>query len=202
MSLKKGCTIQGTKVERNVWLAAVHLDGNLFGTPTVDNQPAPQPLRVMILQNVQHLLPLPQRRPFPAQFLIEVDDQRQILLARGHEIDRPLQHEDQMFHLLVAPFRVLLARVEVEAGPAGDVVARQDLFARGVFGRYVFRGVLFETVLLTPCQCTLEPDAGLVDIPLGGAEVAEEAFASQPHAVRVGEGMVGWVGRRGGFGGP
>lgn len=156
----------------------------------------------MVLQNIQDLLPLPQRRPFPAQFLIEVDDQGQVLLARGHEIDRPLQHEDQMFHLLVAPFRVLLARVEVQAGPAGDVVACQDLFARGVLGRYVFWGVFFETVLLAPCQGTLEPDAGLVDIPFRRAEVAEEAFAGQPHAVRVGEGMVGRVRRRGRLGGP
>lgn len=156
----------------------------------------------MVLQNIQHLLPLPQRGSFPTQFLIEVDDQSQILLARGHEIDRPLQHEDQMFHLLVAPFRVLLARVEVEARPAGDVVACQDLFARGVFGRYVFGGVFFETVFLAPCQGTLEADAGLVDIPFGRAEVAEEAFAGQPHAVRVGEGMVGRVGRCGGLGGP
>ena len=107
-----------------------------------------------------------------------------------------------MFHLLVTPFRVLFAWVEVQAGSAGDVVACKDLFTCGVLVRYVFQSVFFQTVLLTPRERALEADAGLMDIPFCSAKVAEKAFSGQPHTVRVSEGVIGRVGRGGGFGRP
>lgn len=190
MSLKKVQTTHGT-VTQFEHQSALSLPSEQFqkkggrggGTLTVNHQRSSQPLRIMALQNIQNHLPLPQRRPISSHFLVEIDQQRQHLLARGHQIDRPLQHKHQVLHLLVTPLRVLPGRVEIQARTTADVVAQEDLFAGGVLGGYVLGGVGFETVFVAPGKGGEKAFGGVVDGPSCSAEETKEAFAGEPHAV-------------------
>lgn len=96
----------------------------------------------MRLQNIQHLPPLPNTRGSvtPGLALLKINQQSQRLLARGHELDDALDHEDQVLRLAGADVRVLPSGVQVVAGPSFVVVAKQDLLARLVLGRDVVPG--------------------------------------------------------------
>lgn len=96
---------------------------------TIRNQCPTKSLRVMVLENRNRLLALPDRRILPRLCLLEVNHQRQALLAWGHEVDHALEHEDQMLNLAIALFGVLSGWHEVETWSPIDVISENDLFS-------------------------------------------------------------------------
>ena len=160
---------------------------------TVDNECPSQPLRVVALQDVEHLAgqAQPRRRVGPALARLEVDQQGQRLLAGRHDVDDPLQHEDEVLHLPRARVRVLPARVQVVAHPPLLVVAQDDLLARLVLGRDVVRRQALDAVLAPPGQRLEQPFLGLLWLPLGRPQEAQQALARQPEPLAVGDGPRG-----------
>lgn len=71
------------------------------------NQCPAQPLRVMVLQDTQHLSASADAGLAPGTAVPEIDQQRQRLLAGRRNVECPLQHVDQVFDLLRAVLRVL-----------------------------------------------------------------------------------------------
>ena len=76
-------------------------------------------------------------------------------------------------------------RVQVEAGPAGVVVAENDLFARLVFFGYVVCGEAFDFEFPAPDESGFEAGDCMRFVPFRCAEVAEKALAGQPKAFAV-----------------
>ena len=87
--------------------------------------------------------------------------------------------------MLFPPFRILLVRIEVEAGSAFVVVAQDYLFSCLVLFGYVVCGVAFDLEFSAPDESGLEAGDGVWFVPLRCAQVAEEAFASEPEAFAV-----------------
>lgn len=82
-----------------------------------------------------------------------------------------------MLYLPLALLGILLARVQVQTRPCSIVVAQDDLLACLVFRGDVLGGEGFDAVFAAPDERFLEALFGGGDVPGGGAEVAEEAFA-------------------------
>lgn len=141
------------------------------------NQRPPQPLRIMILQNMQHA-PRNRQTGLPLGTTIpEIDQQRQRLLPGGRNIQRPLQHVHQMLHLLGPRLGVLVLREQVQARPALLVEAEQDLLPRGIFVRDIVGGEAGGAVFAPPDEGFLDAADGVGDVPFCCAQVAEETFA-------------------------
>lgn len=136
-----------------------------------------EPLRVMILQDRQRLPALRHRRILALSTLLEIDQDRQRLLPGRHQVDGALEHEDEMLHLLLPPLRVLLVRVQVQAGSAFIVVAEDDLLARRVLFGYVVRRVALDVEFPAPDQGGSQAGDGVGFVPFRCAEVAKEALA-------------------------
>lgn len=206
MSLKKVVTYHGTghtdrhvsgsqkKRKKNVKKDAVKGKGEKGKIrPTVRYTSPPQPLRIVTLQDRKDLLSLPDARIARVGAILEVDQQRARLLPGGHDVHDPLQHEDQMLDLPLALARVLAPGVEVEARAGGVVEAENDLLARlGLGGDVLGRdGVGAE--LAAPGERVEQAARGFGWGPVGGAEVAEQALAGEPHALGVCDGGLGRV---------
>ncbi len=156
---------------------------------TVDNQSFAKALRVVVLQNVQHLA---RRRDGHAGILpllagLEVNHQAQRLDARRHHVRDPLHHVEQVVNLARARIRVLSPRVEVLARPALLVEADNDLLARLLLRRNVLWRELVEAVFAAPRQRSLDSLGGVVDVPLGRAQVPKQTVAGDPGPVVVRE---------------
>lgn len=144
----------------------------------------------MVLQDVQHLAG---RRYGDTRVLavlagLEVDHEAQGLDAGGHELGDALDHVEEVVDLARGGVGVLAVGVEVLAGPAVDVEADNHLLARLLLGRDVLRGEALEAVLAAPGEGREETLGGVVDAPASGAQVAQQALAREPHALRVGQG--------------
>ena len=153
-----------------------------------------EPLRVVVLQDGERLPALRHGGVLALAALLEVDQDGQGFLAGRDEVDAALEHEDEVLHLLLAALCVLPVRVQVEAGPALVVVAPDDLLARLVLAGYVVGRVLLDLELAPPDQGALQARRRVGFVPLGRAQVAEQAFARQPEAFAVREGLL--AGRR------
>ena len=85
---------------------------------TVCDQRPAEPLRVMVLKNIQYSSSSAYTRIAPGAGIAEVYQERQTLLARRRNLQCPLQHENQMLYLLGAVRGILLVRKQVQAGTA------------------------------------------------------------------------------------
>ena len=141
----------------------------------------------MVLQDRKRLPALRHARVLPLATLFEIDQDREHLLPRRDQVDAALEHEYEVLHLPLASLCVLQMRVQVEAGPAGVIVAEDDLFARLVFFGYVICGVAFDFEFPAPDESGFEAGDCVGFVPFCCAEVAEEAFAGQPEAFAVRE---------------
>ena len=83
-----------------------------------------------------------------------------------------------MVDLLVRFLRVLLMRIQIEARTAIIVISQNDLLACLVLFRYVIcSDVGVDAVFAAPEEGRFEAGGRVGQIPFGGPEVAEEAFA-------------------------
>lgn len=156
----------------------------------VDDQRLAQSLRVMCLKDVEHFLGLADGRAGvaarPAR--LEVDEERQRLLTGGHQLDAPLQHEDQVLDLTMAGLGVLSTWIQVLASPPFLVEAQDDLLACLVLrGDVLWGEFVVHAKLASPEQSGNQPLLGLSLVPFGGAQVAQETFAGQPEFLVLGE---------------
>ena len=146
----------------------------------------------MVLQDVHRLPALCDAGVLATAHLLEVDEERQGVLAGWHDIDGALQHVDQMMQLLRARFGVLFRRVQVETRAPFSVEAELDLLARFVLYRDVFRVEAFNALRTFTFAIFTAPHQGCPqschrggEIPIGGAQVAQETVAGQPHALVI-----------------
>lgn len=93
----------------------------------------------MVLKDIQGLLRLCYGRILSRPGVVEVDDQRKSLLIRTHQVNDPLQHENQMLYLSVTPLGVLILRDEVQTRPRMNIVAEYHLLSCFILHRDIVR---------------------------------------------------------------
>ena len=107
-------------------------------------------LWIMVLQYRKGLSALSHGRVLAFATLLEVDQDGQRFLTGRNQVDAALEHEDEMLHLLFPPLCILSVRIEVQAGSAFVVVAKDDLLARLVFFGYVVCCMAFDFEFAAP----------------------------------------------------
>jgi hypothetical protein len=96
----------------------------------------------VVLEDIERLSSLANGSVLARSRLVEIDQQGERFLIRHHQVDNPLQHEDEMVDLSVAMRGVLSRGTQVQTRPTVIIEAEDGLFSRLILDRDIVRGEL------------------------------------------------------------